>query len=81
MRYINVTTIDEQGSFTSTQIMTKDPREAFDYIESEMAARNGRGRNKRPLVAAFIFDTADNSLRHFIIDGLRAVIVTKEMFR
>jgi hypothetical protein len=79
-RYINVTLIDDRGQFTSTQLMTSDDRAGLDYMESEQAARNGRGRNNRPLIAAFIYDTRDGSLKHYIIDGLRARIVTKEMF-
>jgi hypothetical protein len=79
-RYINVTIIDEQGASTSTQIFTSNSREAFDYVESEMAARNGQGRNC-PLVAAFIFDTKDNVLRHYIISGLRARLVDDKFFQ
>lgn len=79
-RYINVTLIDDQGQFTSTQIMTKDDRAGLDYLESEQAARNGRGKRNRPLIAAFIFDTKDQSLKHYIISGLRARIVTPAMF-
>jgi hypothetical protein len=81
MRYINVALVDEEGSTSSTQIMTNDPREAADYMESEMSARNGRGRNKRRLVAAFIFDTDSNTLQHYIIrGGLYAKLVTDKLF-
>lgn len=80
MHYVNVTLIDEEGQFTSTQLLVKEYREALDYMETEQAARNGRGRRNRPLVAAFIYDTQTKKLAHYIINGLRARIVTPAMF-
>lgn len=81
MRYINVTLIDKNGTATSAQIMAKEYREALEYMESEMSARDGRGRFRLPLIAAFIYDTRDKKLTQYIIDGLRAVVVTKELFK
>ncbi len=37
-------------------------------------------KHKRPLVAAFILDTNDDTLKHYIIRGLVAKIVTGKMF-
>lgn len=81
MRTFIIVLIDDYANSTRKLLKTATYRDVLDYMESEMAARDGRpGRNRRPLVSAVIRDTFDGKLSHYVIDGLRAVLVTPDLF-
>lgn len=79
LRYINVTLIDDQGGASFSQILTKDPREAFDFMEQKQFDHSRGNRHLRPLVAGFIFDTGTEQFTHYVMSGLYAKIVTPEL--
>lgn len=81
MRYINVTTIDTVGAATMTQIMTTDFQAAREYLRAkvtEMALRSVRNTWDRPVIAAYIYDTASDTLRRYTVTNHDITLPTIE---
>lgn len=69
-RYINVTTIDENGSPSSTQIFTND----IDFAIQELQARARKGG----MLMAFVFDTRAQILRTFDVSYPKGIMKLSE---
>lgn len=70
LRYINITLIDTTGQPTTTQIMAKEFNTARDFLRNrvtDMAMRAVVNRWDRPVIAAYIYDTATETLHRYIV--------------
>lgn len=79
---VNVTTVDIAGSPTSWQVWGGGVSVALEQLEERIAegvreaARSGAHEAwRKPIVAAFLFDTDSRKLYQYTVDGMRAKIV------